>query len=308
MRIIIFLTFIAIFFTSCSSSYIAYSGNDPQFKGVHSAHFNANETEVNSWYNFVRSVKDDGSCIVRVIHPEKGQVYLLKTYSALDLKVQEGLMETWTDDGIKQSSGHYKANKKEGEWTTFHRTEEIVLEKGNYKYGNREGKWTRFDDKSRKLYEYNYKLGKKDGPFVIYDSLANVVNEGIYSIGELVSETNPTKLDNNLKLPVMNGCDHLIEEEERKQCSQKLMLDHVYKNIKYPYTARAFQVEGTALIQFLIDKDGSFEEIKVIRGLCESIEKECLRVVNTFPKWIPGKKDGEPVKVYFLLPIKFRLE
>ncbi|MEM1124638.1 MAG: energy transducer TonB, partial [Bacteroidota bacterium] len=66
--------------------------------------------------------------------------------------------------------------------------------------------------------------------------------------------------------------------------------------------------DGTALVRFIISKEGDVEEIVVLRGLCDDIKEECYRVVSNMPRWTPGYQKGEPVRVQFNLPIKFRLK
>ena len=89
-------------------------------------------------------------------------------------------------------------------------------------------------------------------------------------------------------------------------------MEFIYKNIKYPPIARENGVEGTVVIRFVVDKDGSVDEPKILRDIGAQCGAEALRVVNMMnnmpQKWIPGKQRGKPVKVYFNLPVKFRLE
>jgi protein TonB len=58
----------------------------------------------------------------------------------------------------------------------------------------------------------------------------------------------------------------------------------------------------------VVDKDGSISEAKVIRGVDPSLDKEALRVVNSLPKWKPGKQRGKPVRVSYTVPISFVLQ
>ena len=110
------------------------------------------------------------------------------------------------------------------------------------------------------------------------------------------------------KMPEFPGCDLSMEEEERKSCAQSKMLQFIFTNIKYPPKARQLNVEGTAIVRFVIAKDGTVSEIEAIRGICAPIENECIRIVKLMPNWMPGEQDNEAVPVYFNLPIKFKLE
>lgn len=66
-------------------------------------------------------------------------------------------------------------------------------------------------------------------------------------------------------------------------------------------------IEGKCYIQFVIDVDGSITNVELLRGFDEECDAEALRVVNLMPKWKPGKKDGKPVRVNYLIPVAFKL-
>jgi len=107
-------------------------------------------------------------------------------------------------------------------------------------------------------------------------------------------------------------CEALGTMQEKKACADKKMLEFIYKNIKYPAIARENGVEGTVVIQFVVDKDGGISESKVLRDIGAQCGDEALRVVKLMDqkgiKWVPGKQRGRPVRVQFNLPVKFRLE
>lgn len=79
------------------------------------------------------------------------------------------------------------------------------------------------------------------------------------------------------------------------------------KNTKYPVLAMENGIQGKVYIQFVIEKDGSITDTKVLRGVDASLDKEAIRVINSMPKWKPGKQRGKPVRVSYTLPINFQL-
>ena len=81
----------------------------------------------------------------------------------------------------------------------------------------------------------------------------------------------------------------------------------VSKHLKYPAKARRMGIEGKVFVHFVVDKDGSLSDIKVVRGIGAGCDQEVMRIVNMSPKWNPGKQRGIPVKVRMLLPITFKL-
>ena len=82
---------------------------------------------------------------------------------------------------------------------------------------------------------------------------------------------------------------------------------YLSNEIRYPRYSRRNNIEGRVYIEFAIEIDGSISDIKILRSVSAEIDNEAIRVVNEMPKWIPGKEDGEIEKVYYRVPITFRL-
>jgi len=80
------------------------------------------------------------------------------------------------------------------------------------------------------------------------------------------------------------------------------------KSVNYPMIAQETGIQGTVYLTFIINKSGKVEQVKLMRGVDPSLDKEALRVVNTMPDWKPGKQGGIPVKVSYQVPIKFTLK
>lgn len=86
------------------------------------------------------------------------------------------------------------------------------------------------------------------------------------------------------------------------------MYEWLGQNIHYPQIAQENAIQGKVIIQFVVGKTGSIEDVKVVRGVEPSIDKEAVRVVKSMPKWIPGKQGGNAVKVRYTLPVQFKLQ
>ncbi len=114
------------------------------------------------------------------------------------------------------------------------------------------------------------------------------------------------------EMPRFPGCEQLGSNAEKKQCADKKLLDFIYKNIKYPAIARENGVEGTCVIQFVVEKTGKISGAKLVRDIGGGCGTESLRVVKLMDSknlvWEPGRQRGEAVRVQFNLPVKFRLE
>ena len=89
---------------------------------------------------------------------------------------------------------------------------------------------------------------------------------------------------------------------------QAALMQYLAKNIKYPTIAQENGTQGRVIVQFVVNKDGSIVDAKVVRSVDPYLDKEALRVINTMPKWKPGMQRGKPVRVKFTVPVMFRLQ
>lgn len=79
-------------------------------------------------------------------------------------------------------------------------------------------------------------------------------------------------------------------------------------HIKYPVVAAENGISGRVVVQFVVERDGSVSQVKVVRGVDPSLDKEAQRVISSMPKWIPGKQNGQAVRSRFTVPVTFRLK
>ena len=86
------------------------------------------------------------------------------------------------------------------------------------------------------------------------------------------------------------------------------MLEFVYRHIRYPDLARQGSIEGTAVVRFVVEKDGSITNLEILRDPGGRCGQEALRVVELMPQWLPGKQRGRPVRVQYNLPIRYILQ
>ncbi|EIM78503.1 TonB family protein [Nitritalea halalkaliphila LW7] len=84
-------------------------------------------------------------------------------------------------------------------------------------------------------------------------------------------------------------------------------MKYLNSNLKYPTQARRMGIEGTVYVVFVVNTDGSIQDVELLRGIGGGCDEEAVRVVSNAPKWEPGKQRGRPVRVRMRLPIKFKL-
>ena len=89
---------------------------------------------------------------------------------------------------------------------------------------------------------------------------------------------------------------------------RQALFDFISTNVVYPTVARENGIEGKAIVQFVVEKDGSITHIEVVRTAGDpSLDKEAIRVVRAMPKWLPGKHRGKLLRVKYTVPFHFRL-
>jgi protein TonB len=99
----------------------------------------------------------------------------------------------------------------------------------------------------------------------------------------------------------------IVEEGAEPVGGYEEFYKYIKKALKYPSQARRMGVEGKVYVQFVVDKDGSLNEIKVIKGIGAGCDEEASRVIQEAAKWKAGKQRGRAVKQRIVMPISFKL-
>ena len=152
--------------------------------------------------------------------------------------------------------------------------------------------------------EFSLKAKKGDRIEVMYVGYASgsiVVNDPqikydlrLQKDGSDASNTNDKTFDVVEQMPEFPG-------------GQIAMLDFLSKNIRYPEEAHKAGIQGRVVATFVVEKDGSISNAKVMRSIDPLLDAEALRVISSMPNWIPGKQDGKPVAVKYTIPVTFKL-
>ena len=85
------------------------------------------------------------------------------------------------------------------------------------------------------------------------------------------------------------------------------LMKFIQKNVRYPAIAKEYNITGKVYVSFIVDKSGAVTNVKVVRGVDKNLDAEAVRVVNSLPKYKPGKQRGKPARVMFTIPINFTL-
>ncbi len=89
---------------------------------------------------------------------------------------------------------------------------------------------------------------------------------------------------------------------------EEALFAYINEEMKYPEFAVSEGIQGTVYLTFLVERDGSIHEVKVLRGIGGGCDEEALRVMRNMPNWSPGKLDDKPIPVQYNLPIQFKLQ
>ncbi len=115
----------------------------------------------------------------------------------------------------------------------------------------------------------------------------------------------PVEVNEKLKgTPVLT----VVEQMPAYPGGMAALMEYFKENMRYPASAKERGLQGRVTVQFVVDKDGSIKEPKVIRSIDQELDEEALRLVKSMSKWEPGRQNGEPVAVKFAVPVPFKLD
>ena len=104
-----------------------------------------------------------------------------------------------------------------------------------------------------------------------------------------------------------NKAFDVVEEMPQFPGGAQALMEYLAQNIKYPAEAEKAGIQGRVILTFVVNQDGRAIEPKVVRSVDPLLDAEALRLISTMPKWVPGKQNGEVVRVKYTLPIQFAL-
>jgi protein TonB len=121
---------------------------------------------------------------------------------------------------------------------------------------------------------------------------------------------NPSELVIETKAPVEDKTYEMFDIQKPPSFpgGEAELLKYLAQNIKYPPLARENNIQGVVALTFVVNRDGSVSDVNVLKDIGGGCGKEAIRVVGEMPKWLPGEANGNPVKVRFTLPVRFKLE
>ena len=145
--------------------------------------------------------------------------------------------------------------------------------------------------------------------------LTIMLDDAVQNLDEMVvvamapgEEQQPVKKEEPKGEPQEKVIFQVVEEMPQFPGGMGEAMKFLAKNMKYPVAAQQAKIEGRVIVQFVVERDGSVSDVKVVRGVSPELDAEAIRVVSMMPKWIPGKQRGKAVAVKYTMPIMFRLQ
>ena len=110
------------------------------------------------------------------------------------------------------------------------------------------------------------------------------------------------------KPEVENKVFDVVEQMPSFPGGPSALMKYLSENVRYPVVAQENGVQGRVVVSFVVEKDGHITDVKVVRSVDPSLDKEAARVVKSMPSWIPGKQNGSAVRVKYNVPVSFKLQ
>lgn len=200
-----------------------------------------------------------------------------------DENIKQGLYEKRRYDNSLAIKGYYSKNKKDSIWIFYASNGIDTTSIGCYTDDKPNGIWTIFEDQCRVRYKFDY--SKYD--VVVYNWYETpnkfpILNNTMWTVSDIDSPPLIIGIENPFKL--------------------------ISGSLRYPVIAMENGISGRVLISFIVDKDGSACDFKVMKSVYKDLDAEALRVTKILDKnWFPAKKDGQAITIEYFISINFRL-
>ena len=223
--------------------------------------------------------------------------------------VQFGDFELFNDDGTQMQSKDTVIYYEDGTYTKFESTEAVDPFTGELRKTFTVKNYTaegtpnpNIDFTIREVEKHGDTMMYSMDPFTISGDIVNKLKNKIMTDEDIdVKVTEVGCVDNDT---VYN----IVEQMPEFPGGVNALISHVGHNIVYPAEAKEKEIQGRVFVGFVVEKDGSISNVKVLKGIGGGCDEEAVRVISSMPKWKPGMQKGKPVRVSFQIPIYFKLD
>ncbi|MBK6978113.1 MAG: TonB family protein [Cytophagaceae bacterium] len=140
--------------------------------------------------------------------------------------------------------------------------------------------------------------------------VSNVTKEGVEDVGGIDIADDQQEVVEIVKVekPVEEEIFTAVEQQPDFPGGQSAMYKFLGENIKYPAAAQRANVSGRVFVKFVVEKDGSIGAVEVLKGIGFGCDEEAIRVIKSMPKWNPGRQNGKNVRVFYNMPVVYKLD
>jgi len=128
------------------------------------------------------------------------------------------------------------------------------------------------------------------------------VNGEVLKAKEVIAQPEPPKHEEETKV------FDVVEQMPSFPGGQSALMEYLHDHVKYPVVAQENGVQGRVVVSFIVERDGSITDVRVVRSVDPSLDREAARVVSSMPRWTPGKQNGSAVRVKYNVPVMFKLQ
>lgn len=253
-----------------------------------------------SYYRII-SFSETGDFLLRVEdYYLSGQIQMSGTYRSIRPDYKTGVFTYYYENGYKQAECAYDNNELDGQYREWY--ENGRLKSDHYfRDGELNGSYKAWNEDGTPNLDIQYKAGNKHGYFISYHSNGTPARKDLYEEDEFIegkcfNESGET-VDYYLYI-VMPAFRGGIEA----------LRGFIEKKIEYPEKAYRTGREGVVFVRFTVNEKGEITNPSIIRGDREDFNQEALRIIASFPPWIPGRIDDKPSPIEVSLPIEFRIK
>ena len=176
-------------------------------------------------------------------------------------------------------------------------------------------------DEDGDFYGVKVKIIKEPNTFYYDDQIIDVPTGSLIIVGtyrhysstypvvkipkQEIKEVTPTK---NSKISKSKKIYDVVDEMPVFPGGNGALLEYLATHVKYPVVAQENGVQGRVIVSFVVERDGSITDVRVVRSVDPSLDREAARVVSSMPRWTPGKQNGSAVRVKYNVPVMFKLQ
>ena len=249
-----------------------------------------------------------------------------------EYKYRTGHYVLYDKEGYKTEDGDYDNGKRIGLWKSYYKHSEAIYTEQHFEQGELTGHYLTYDSGAHKVIrdvEYVSRRLLKTTRYTGGDTLVTIDKffgpqherdelykngklrkKDLYNGSALTSSECYTEQARPMECPVAGtqNVGNVFQFVEEMPISKYDLSEYLANSLHYPAEAREHNIYGRVIVKFVVDEDGTTSNVTIVHGIGGGCDEEAARVVSEMPAWRPGMQNGIPVRVYFTLPIVFRLK